>query len=107
LRNQDFFDAPKYPEITFESTGVEVTDEGLNLRGNLTMRGVTREIVIPITVHGPITDPWGNVRAGFEGKTTINRQDWGISWSKTLDSGGLVVSDEVVIEISVEGIQKR
>lgn len=107
LRNEDFFDVAKYPQITFESTGIEPAGDKYLLKGNLTMRGVTREISIPLTFNGPITDPWGNIRAGFEGSTVINRQDWGISWSKTLDTGGLVVSDEVTIEISIEGIQKK
>ncbi len=106
LRNEDFFDAPKFPDITFETTRVEADGGTLTLFGNLTMKGVTKEIALPVTFHGPITDPWGNVRAGFEGSTTINRQDWGISWSKNLDGGGLVVSDEVKLEISIEGIKK-
>jgi len=106
LRNEDFFDAPKFPDITFETTRVEADGGTLTLFGNLTMKGVTKEIALPFTFHGPITDPWGNVRAGFEGSTTINRQDWGISWSKNLDGGGLVVSDEVKLEISIEGIKK-
>lgn len=106
LRNEDFFDAPKHPDITFETTRVEVDGETVTLFGNLTMKGVTKEIALPVTFHGPITDPWGNVRAGFEGSTSINRQDWGISWSKNLDGGGLVVSDEVKLDISIEGIKK-
>lgn len=107
LRSEDFFDAAKYPEITFETTGAEQSGDQLIVRGNLTMRGVTREISIPITFSGPVTDPWGNTRVGFEGSTTINRQDWGISWSRTLDNGGLVVSDEVRIEINIQGILKE
>lgn len=106
LRNEDFFDAPNYPEITFETISSEVVGDKLHVRGNLTMRGVTKEITIPLVFSEQITDPWGNVRIGFEGSTTINRQDWGISWSKNLDAGGLVVSDEVTIELNIQGIQK-
>lgn len=106
LRNEDFFDAPNHPEITFETTAAEVVDDKLHVRGNLTMRGVTREITLPLTFSETVTDPWGNVRVGFEGSTTINRQDWGISWSKSLDTGGLVVADEVKIEIHIEGIKQ-
>lgn len=107
LRNADFFDAPQHPEITFATTRVEPSAEGLVLYGDLTMKGVTKEIALPITLHGPITDPWGNVRAGFEGSVVINRQDWGISWSKAMDQGGLVVDDKVTITVSVEGIEKK
>lgn len=107
LRNEDFFDAPNHPEITFETTGAEVVGDKLHVRGNLTMRGVTKEITIPFVFSEQVTDPWGNVRIGFEGSTTINRQDWGISWSKNLDAGGLVVSDEVTIELNIQGIQKK
>ena len=107
LRGPDFFDAAQYPEITFQSTRVDSNGGDLILHGLLTMKGGSKEIAIPIIPHGPVTDPWGNVRAGFEGSATINRQDWGISWSKTLDGGGLVVSDEVKIEISIEGLLKQ
>lgn len=107
LRNEDFFDAPNHPEITFETTGAEVVGDKLHVRGNLTMRGVTKEITIPVVFSEQVTDPWGNVRIGFEGSTKINRQDWGISWSKNLDAGGLVVSDEVTIELNIQGIQKK
>ncbi len=107
LRNEDFFDAPNHPEITFETTGAEVVGDKLHVSGNLTMRGVTKGITIPVTFSEQVTDPWGNVRIGFEGSTTINRQDWGISWSKSLDAGGLVVSDEVTIELNIQGIQKK
>ncbi|MCS6771083.1 MAG: YceI family protein [Kiritimatiellae bacterium] len=106
LRSPDFFDAEQFPEIKFETTGAELAGDQLVVRGNLTMRGVTKEIILPLTFSGIVKDPWGNTRVGFEGSTTINRQDWGISWSKTLDTGGLVVSDDVKIELSVEGIQK-
>ncbi len=107
LRNEDFFDAAKFPEITFNSTRVEPSGEGLVLYGDLTMKGVSREIALPITLHGPVTDPWGKVRAGFEGSVVVNRQDWGISWSKTMDQGGLVVDDKVTISVSIEGVEKK
>lgn len=106
LRGSDFFDAPNHPEIVFESTRAEQTEDGVTLYGNLTMRGVTKEIAIPLTVTGPVTDPWQKVRVGLEGKTRVNRQDWGISWSKAMDNGGLVVDDYVTLDIVVEGIQK-
>ncbi len=107
LRNEDFFDAPNHPEIRFETISSEMVDGKLHVRGNLTMRGVTREITLPLTFSETITDPWGNVRIGFEGSTTINRQDWGISWSKQLDTGGLVVANNVTIEVNIEGILNK
>lgn len=107
LRNADFFDVEKYPEITFASTGAAQKGDEVVLKGNLTIKGVTKEIEIPLTVNGPVTDPWGQSRVGFEGKTKINRRDFGITWSTTMDNGGLVVGDEVTIDLVVEGIQKK
>ena len=106
LRSPDFFDATQFPEITFVSTRTEATADGAILHGNLTMRGVTKEIALPVVISGPVTDPWGKSRVGLEGKAKINRKDWGINWSKSMDNGGLVVSDDVTLEIAVEGIKK-
>ncbi len=108
LRSADFFDAEKYPEITFKSTRVEKRGSGYVARGPLTMRGVTKEVELPFTVTGVINDPWGNTRLGAEVEPVkVNRQDFGVSWSKALDSGGLVVSDEVSLELAVEAVQKK
>lgn len=107
LRSPDFFDAEKFPSLTFESKKVEKSGEAYNVTGDLTIRGVTKEITLPLTLSGPITDPWGNVRVGVEGQTKINRKDYGLVWNKTLDGGGLVVGDEVTINISAEAIQKK
>lgn len=102
LRNADFFDAQKYPEITFASKRIMKQGDGYAAVGTLTMHGVSKEVTIPFTVAGPIKDPWGNLRMGVEGGLTINRQDFGISWSKTMDSGGLVVGNDVKIELNLE-----
>jgi polyisoprenoid-binding protein YceI len=107
LRSADFFDAESHPAITFESTKVEKSGDGVNVTGNLTIRGVTKEVVLPLTLNGPITDPWGNTRIGLEGQTTINRKDFGLVWNKTLDGGGVVVGDDVKINVSTEGILKK
>lgn len=107
LRNEDFFDVAKYPEIKFESTGAEKTDDGILLKGNLTIKDVTKEVSIPVEVNGPVTGPQGNTLYGFEGSTKINRKDWGIVYGGVLDNGGLMIGDDVKIEISVEGIQKK
>ena len=96
LRSPDFFDAEKYSTITFESTGIA----GQTLTGKFTMHGVTREISLPFTLKGPMKDPMGNVHLALEAKTRLNRKDYGVSWNKTLDAGGLMVGEEVNIEIN-------
>jgi polyisoprenoid-binding protein YceI len=102
LRSGDFFDAEKYPEITFESTKIMKKDGGFVAVGNLTMGGVTKEIELPFTITGIIQDPWGNTKMGVESRLTINRQDYNVSWNNTLDTGGLVVSDEVDIILDLQ-----
>jgi polyisoprenoid-binding protein YceI len=106
LKNPDFLDVGKYPTITFESTKIEPAgDTGVKVTGNLTLHGVTKEVVLD--VEGPVTvkDPQGNLKAGAHATTKINRQDFGITWSKALDGGGLMVGDEVTITIDLEGVQ--
>jgi polyisoprenoid-binding protein YceI len=102
LRSADFFDAEKYPEITFESTKIMKTDDGYVARGNLTMRGVTKEIELPFKITGILQDPWGNTKMGVESRLTINRQDYNVSWNNTLDNGGVVVSDNVDIILDLQ-----
>ena len=108
LRGPDFFDVTKYPTITFVSKKVIKTDTNrLKVIGDLTIRGVTREITVD--VEGPtqeVKDPWGNFRRGATATAKINRRDFGIIWNKVLDTGGLVVGDEVDITIEVELIRK-
>jgi polyisoprenoid-binding protein YceI len=107
LRSADFFDVAKYPDMTFALTKVEKDKEGLVAHGKLTMHGVTKEISLPFKLNGPITDPWGNSRLGIEARTTLNRKDYGLTWSKTLETGGLVVGDEVEIEILLEAVKAK
>lgn len=107
LKSADFFDAASHPEITFKSKRIEKSESGYVAVGDLTMRGVTKEISIPFEIAGMITDPYGNTRLGLSAQTTINRQDFGVSWSKALDTGGLVVSDEVQIEIEIEAVKAK
>jgi polyisoprenoid-binding protein YceI len=106
LKSTDFFDVEKFPEISFKSTKVEKTEDGNILHGNLTMRGVTKEIAIPFEILGKAKDPWGNDRIAFEGHTKLDRKDFGITWNKTMDAGGLVVGNEVKIELQVEAVKK-
>jgi len=101
LRGEGFFDVAKYPTITFESTKVEKKGDQYLVTGKLTMKNVTKEVVLPVTVAGPI-NAGGKKKIGVEGSITINRQDYGLKWSKTIEGVGLVVSDEVVLTINAE-----
>lgn len=107
LRNPDFFDAESFPEITFKSNRVEKSKDGFVAIGDLTMRGVTKEVSMPFSVAGVIADPWGNTRMGASATLTIDRQDYDVSFSKKLDNGGLVVGDNVDIEIEIEAIMEK
>ena len=106
LRNDDFFDVANHPTITFETTRVEGELPNLTLVGNLTIRGVTKEISLPVELNGPVNNPWSQTIIGISGTTTINRQDFGVKWSNTLDGGGLVVADEVKLLIELEAIKQ-
>jgi polyisoprenoid-binding protein YceI len=103
LRSADFFWAQKYPEITFTST--KIVPKGARLydvTGDLTIRGVTRQVTLPVTYLGEQKDPYGNVKAAFETAISLNRQDYGLVWNKTLDTGGLLVADQVDITVNIE-----
>jgi len=103
LKSPDFFDVATYPTISFRSTSVKPDGKGSWLvTGDLTMRGVTKQVTLPVTFLGEGKDPWGNEKVGFETSTTLNRQDFGISWNKALDQGGVLVGDEVKVQVSVE-----
>jgi len=105
LRSPNFFDAEKYPTITFQSKKAEKQGGETVLTGDFTMHGVTKEVSLPLKLKGPIKDPWGNSRIGLEGKLKLNRKDYGLTYNKTLETGGLVVGDEVEIEINAEGVK--
>lgn len=105
LRSADFFDVEQYPTITFVSSMVEQTDEGYLVHGTLTMHGVSKEIAIPVEFLGAGPDPWGRVRAGFSGSVTIDRKDYGMEWNKALDKGGVMLGDEVEIDIEIEAVE--
>lgn len=101
LRSADFFDVANHPEITFQSTAISMMDDGYVVTGDLTIRGMTKEIELPITITGPVEIRGNNV-IGVSGRATIDRHDFGVSWSRSLDNGGLVVANEVEIEIDAE-----
>jgi len=106
LKSPNFFDVARYPTITFKSTKVEKNADGtLKIAGDLTIHGVTRSVVLNATApKPPIKDPWGLTRTGSSASTMIDRKDYGITWDKTLDGGGAIVSDEVNITLNVEMI---
>ena len=108
LRSDHFFDVEKYPTITFKSTKVEQVEAGkLKVTGDLTLHGVTKQVVLDVEgPTAPVKDPWGNQRAAVNATTKINRQDFGMKWNTKMDSGGLVVGDDVAITLDVEMVQK-
>jgi polyisoprenoid-binding protein YceI len=107
LRSPDFLDVAKFPTITFKSTKVEKAGDGWKLTGDLTLHGVTKSVVLDVTnVTAPTKDPWGNTRIGASATTKINRQDFGITFNKVLDGGGVMVGDELAITIDVEVMKK-
>ena len=107
LRSADFLDVERYPTITFRSTRIErAGDDRLTLYGDLTIRGVTRPVVLEAEFNGIGQDPWGGTRAGFSASGKIDRKDWGMTWNDALEAGGLLVSDEVKISLDVEAIRQ-
>jgi polyisoprenoid-binding protein YceI len=107
LRNSEFLDVAKFPEMTFTSNKVEKRGSQLVLTGDLTIKGVTKRVEIPFTFTGPINDPWGNQRIAAEGSTTINRRDYGVTYNQAMKDGTAVVADEVKINLSVEGVKAK
>jgi polyisoprenoid-binding protein YceI len=108
LRNADFLDVAKYPTITFISKKIVKAEPGkLRITGDLTLHGVTREITVDLEGPTPeLKDPWGNFRRGATGTSRIDRRDFGITWNKALDTGGLVVGNEVGIQVDIEWVRK-
>jgi polyisoprenoid-binding protein YceI len=108
LRSADFFDVLKHPEITFKSTKVAPRgDNRFDVTGVLTIRGVAKEVVLPVTYVGAVKDPWGNEKAGFETALTLSRKDYGLVWNKALEAGGVVVGDEVRVTINLETLKQK
>jgi len=106
LRSNDFLAMQEHPEITFISTGVRQADDTtFELTGDLTIRGITKSVTIPFTFEGAAKDPFGNLRAGFEGSVAINRKDWGVTWNAALEGGGVLVSDRVTLEFEISAIK--
>ncbi len=107
LKSADFFDVEKFPKLTFESTSVLRKGEGeLEVAGDLTIHGVTRKAVFEVEgLTSPMKDPWGNTRVGLSATTRINRKDFGLTWNAALETGGILVGEEVTISLDVEFIK--
>lgn len=107
LRSADFFDAANHPELTFVSKRVEGAGDAITVYGDLTIRGTTKEVALKGSFRGVNTDPWGNQRAGFTASTVINRHDYGLNWNKALETGGVVVGENVTISLEVQAVKVK
>jgi polyisoprenoid-binding protein YceI len=107
LRSADFFDAEAHPAMTFESKRIQKRGDGLDVTGDLTIRGVTREVVLAVDdITAEHTDPWGQRRIGASAKAKIRRSDYGMTWNAALEAGGILVGDEVAIHIDVSLVKQ-
>lgn len=105
LKSSDFFDVENYNELTFEGTSFEkLDDENYKLKGNLTIVGNTKEVILDVELGGVAIDPWGNKKAGFSISGKINRKDWGLNWNAALEAGGVLVSEDVKINAELQFI---
>jgi polyisoprenoid-binding protein YceI len=103
LRSAEFFDVANHPAITFRSTSLKPNgNDSWLVTGDLTMRGVTKSVTLPVTLLGEGKDPWGNEKLGLETTVTLNRKEFGLTWNKALESGGLLVGEEVKVQIAIE-----
>jgi polyisoprenoid-binding protein YceI len=107
LRSPDFLDAAKYPTVRYRSRRIEAASKDrLRVVGDLTIRDVTREVVLDVEYGGQGKDPWGNTRVGFTATTSINRKDFGLTWNQALETGGVLVADRVDIEVELQAIRQ-
>ena len=107
VRGADFLDVENYPTISFRSTSAEEVDsETYTMTGDLTIKGVSKPVTLELDFQGTGGDPFGNTRAGFEGRTTINRKDWGLSWNVAIEGGGILVVENVKLELDVSAIKR-
>ncbi len=105
LRSPDFFNADEFDTITFNSTSISHSGNDYTVLGDLTIKDITKKVTLRGKLLGVITDPWGKTRAGFTARGTIDRRDFGLTWNKALETGGLVVGNEVTLELDVEGVE--
>ncbi|MGE0594364.1 MAG: YceI family protein [Vicinamibacterales bacterium] len=104
LRSADFFSVEEHPNLTFASKKVTKNGDAYTVNGDLTIRGVTKNIDLPVTFLGKAKDPWGNERVGFEAETSVNRKDFGLNWNAALEAGGFLVGDDVKINLSIQAV---
>lgn len=107
LRNADFLDVTLYPTMTFTMKSYKMQGDGYTIVGDFTLRGVTKPVTLTGTFNGVAKDPWGNTRAGFSAEAKLNRKDFGMTWDKMLDNGGLIVGNEVHIRLDIECIKTK
>ncbi|MBP1636351.1 MAG: hypothetical protein H6Q10_2925 [Acidobacteria bacterium] len=108
LRSDDFFAADRHPEMTFASTRIAPAGPGrFDVTGTLTIRGVAKEVTVPVAFLGKARDPWGNERVAFEAEYTLNRKDFGLNWNAALETGGFLVGDEVKVSVSVQAVPQQ
>jgi polyisoprenoid-binding protein YceI len=105
LASADFFDAATHPDLTFTSTAVTREGSTWTIVGDLTIKGTTKPVTVEFEETGSARDPFGNVRVGFEGETTVNRKDWGLTWNAALETGGVLVSEKIKLEFDVSAIK--
>lgn len=106
LRSADFLELDEYPSLTFRSTGLEAAEGGFTLRGELTIKGVTRQVALDVEYEGVAASPWGQEVIGFTARTEIDREDFGITWNQALETGGVLVGKRITIEIEAEAIRQ-
>ena len=107
LRSADFFDVDKYPQATFKSTKViDLDGDKYQVEGDLTIRGVTRPVVLEAVFEGSAKDPWGGERAGFAAVASVDRRDFGLTWNKALEAGGVLVGDKVELTLEIEAVKQ-
>ena len=107
LQSADFFDIVQHPELRFAGKRVQPrSGSEIDVVGDLTIKGITREVVLRVEQHGETKDPWGNVRAAFTAKTSIDRKDFGLTWNQVLETGGVMVGDRVEIEAEIEAVKQ-
>jgi polyisoprenoid-binding protein YceI len=107
LKSADFFDVETHPELRFVGKRVQPRSGAeIDVVGDLTIKGITREVILRVEQHGQAKDPWGNVRAAFTAKTTIDRKDFGLTWNQVLETGGVMVGDRVEIEADIEAVKQ-
>ncbi len=105
LLSADFFDVARFPQITFTSRRVEIQGPNLHVSGDLTIRGVIKDVMLAAQCNGINLDPWGNKRVHYSGKITLNRKDFGLAWNQVLETGGVLIGENIEVEIEIEALR--